>query len=396
MARRRTVDEHAARIAALVGPTLARRESEQVPLAAALGRVASEPVVTSGPLPPFRNAQMDGYAARADDVRRAPVVLPVDGVVPAAASEGTVLQPGHLLKVMTGAPVPDGADCIVPVEQTAEEDGGVRVLRTVERGAFVRDAGSDALPGTVVVPAHTRLAPRHLAAAAAAGVAEVAVRRRPRVAVLATGAEVVPPGAPLALGQIHDVNGVALSSLAVEAGAEAVLVDLTPDDPAAFEQALQRAVAVADLVVTAGGVSKGDFEVVRQVLEPLGADVTEIAMQPGGPQGTASVRGVPVVCLPGNPVSAAVSFTVFLRPLLRAAVGLPPVLPQSMPLAAALHSPKGKRQWLRGVVKDGTVHPVGGPGSHLIVAMAGADALIDVPEEVDFVATGDTVSVLPL
>ncbi|MGT2425108.1 molybdopterin molybdotransferase MoeA [Amnibacterium kyonggiense] len=396
MARRRTVDEHAGRIAALVGPTLARPDSEQVPLAAALGRVTSEPVTTAGPLPPFRNAQMDGYAARSADVRRTPVVLPVDGVVPAAASAAQTLAEGHLLKVMTGAPVPEGADCVVPVEQTAEEDGGVRILRTVEPGAFVREAGSDALPGTVVVPAHTHLAPRHVAAAAAAGVAEVAVRRRPRVAVIATGAEVVPPGAPLALGQVHDVNGVTLAALAQEAGAEVVLVDLTPDDPGAFERTLQRAVGAADLVLTAGGVSKGDFEVVRQVLEPLGADVTEIAMQPGGPQGFASVRGVPVVCLPGNPVSAQVSFTVFLRPLLRGAVGLPPIPAVSMTLAAAVHSPKGKRQWLRGVVKAGSVYPVGGAGSHLVVAMAGADVLIDVPADADFVGAGSTVSVLPL
>lgn len=396
MARRRTVDEHAGRIAALVGPTLARREAEVVPLASSLGRVTTEPIVTSGPLPPFRNAQMDGYAARAADIRRTPVVLPVDGVVPAAATALASLAPGHLLKVMTGAPVPDGADCVVPVEQTVEEDGGVRILRPVEPGAFVREAGSDALPGTVVVPAYTHLAPRHIAAAAAAGVAEVIVRRRPRVAVIATGAEVVPPGTPLALGQVHDVNGVTLAALAQEAGAEVVLVDLTPDEPAAFEQALLRAVGEADLVLTAGGVSKGDFEVVRQVLEPLGADVTEIAMQPGGPQGSASVRGVPIVCLPGNPVSAQVSFTVFLRPLIRGAVGLPPIPAVHLALAAAVHSPKGKRQWLRGVVKNGTVYPVGGAGSHLVVAMAGADVLIDVPAETDFVGAGSTVSVLPL
>lgn len=395
--RRRTVAEHAGRIAALLGPVLAHQESEQVPLAAALGRVTSEPVVTAGPLPPFRNAQMDGYAARWSDVRRTPVVLPVDGVQPAAAAAtATVLEPGHLLKVMTGAPVPTGADCIVPVEQTLVESDGVRILRGVDPGAYVREAGSDALPGTVVVPSFTLLAPRHLAAAAAAGVAEVAVRRRPRVAVIATGAEVVPPGTPLSLGQVHDVNGTVLGALATEAGCETVLVDLTPDDPAAFEAALERAVAAADLVLTAGGVSKGDFEVVRQVLEPLGADVTEIAMQPGGPQGSASVRGVPIICLPGNPVSAHVSFTVFLRPLLRTAAGLPPVAPMELALAAAVHSPKGKRQWLRGVVKDGTVYPVGGPGSHLVVAMAGADVLIDIPAEEDFVGAGSAVSVLPL
>lgn len=396
MARRRTVEEHAGRIAALVGLTLARHETETVPLAASLGRTTSEPITTAGPLPPFRNAQMDGYAARYADIRRTPVVLPVDGVLPAAATTAHALAPGHLLKVMTGAPVPDGADCVVPVEQTAEEDGGVRIVRPVDAGAFVREAGSDALPGTVVVPAYTHLAPRHIAAAAAAGVAEVAVRRRPRVAVIATGAEVVPPGTPLQLGQVHDVNGVALAALAEEAGADAVMIDLTPDDPAAFERALQRAIAAADLVLTAGGVSKGDFEVVRQVLEPLGADVTEIAMQPGGPQGSASVRGVPIVCLPGNPVSAQVSFTVFVRPLLRAAVGLPPIPAVTMTLAAAVHSPKGKRQWLRGVIRDGSVYPAGGPGSHLVVAMAGADVLIDVPAEADFVGAGSAVSVLPL
>ncbi|MBW4042596.1 MAG: molybdopterin molybdotransferase MoeA [Acidobacteria bacterium] len=396
MVRRRTVDEHAGRIAALVGPTLARYETEVVPLAAALGRVTSEPIVTAGPMPPFRNAQMDGYAARAADLRRTPVVLPVDGVLPAAAATARSLEPGHLLKVMTGAPVPDGADCVVPIEQTLEEDGGVRILRGVEAGAFVREAGSDALPGTAVVPAHTHLAPRRIAAAAAAGVAEVAVRRRPRVAVIATGAEVVAPGAPLSLGQVHDVNGVTLAALVEEAGAVVVLVDRTSDDAAAFEQALLRAVAEADLVLTAGGVSKGDFEVVRQVLEPLGADVTEIAMQPGGPQGSASVRGVPIVCLPGNPVSAQVSFAVFLRPLLRGAVGLPPIHAVPMPLAAAVHSPQGKRQWLRGVVKDGAVSPLGGPGSHLVVAMAAAEVLIDVPADTDFIGAGSTVSVLPL
>jgi len=394
--RRRSVDDHAARIAALVGPSLTRHDSEFVPLETAIGRVTTQPVVTAGPLPPFRNAQMDGYAARAADIRPTPIVLPVDGVLPAAATILAVLEVGHLLKVMTGAPVPDGADCVVPVEQTVEEDGGVRVLRPVEAGAFVREAGSDALPGTVVVPRHTRLAPRHLAAAAAAGVAEVSVRRRPRVAVIATGAEVVPPGTRLTLGQVHDVNGITLAALAEEAGAEVVMVDLTPDEPAAFEAALQRAVASADLVLTAGGVSKGDFEVVRQVLEPLGADVTEIAMQPGGPQGSASVRGVPVVCLPGNPVSAQVSFTVFLRPLLRGAVGLPPIAPIALPLAAGVHSPKGKRQWLRGVVKDGSVYPVGGAGSHLVVAMAAADVLIDIAPDADFVPAGSTVSVLPL
>ena len=396
MPRRRTVDEHAARVAALLGPALAQDEPETLPLLDALDRVLLEPVVSAGPLPPFRNSQMDGYAARAADIARVPVELPVDGVVPAAAGDPLVLAAGRLMKVMTGAPMPDGADCVVPIEQTAAVDGGVRILRRVERAAFVREEGSDAAAGTTVVPAHVRLAARHLAAAAAAGVAEVVVRRPTRVAVIATGAEVVPPDAPLRFGQVHDVNGTALAALVREAGADPVLVRLTPDDPDAFEAALTEAIAAADLVLTAGGVSHGDFEVVRQVLEPLGAEVTEIAMQPGGPQGSAFVRGVPVVCLPGNPVSAQVSFAVFLRPLLRAAAGLAPVLAAPLPLGAAVQSPSGKRQWLRGTVRGGAVHPVGGAGSHLVVGMAAADVLIDVPEDTTFLPAGSQVAVLPL
>ena len=397
MVRRRSVAEHAERLAALVGPALARPENEVVPLAAALGRMTAEPVTATGPLPPFRNSQMDGYAARSADLATVPVVLPVDGVLAAAApTDWRPLARRHLVKVMTGAPVPEGADCVVPIEQTAEVDGGVQIVRGVAAGAFVREQGSDAETGTVVVPPATRLAPRHLAAAAAAGVAGVTVRRRARVAVLATGAEVVPPGTPLEFGQVHDVNGTALGALVEEAGCDPVSVALTPDEPAAFESALRRAVDAADIVLTAGGISKGDFEVVRQVLTPLGGDMSEIAMQPGGPQGLASVRGVPVVCLPGNPVSAQVSFTVFLRPLLRASAGLPPIAAVQLPLAAAVHSPAGRRQWLRGVVKDGAVQPVGGPGSHLVVTMAGADVLIDVPSETDFAAAGSMVSVLPL
>lgn len=397
MAHRRSVAEHAQRIAALVEPALARPGNEVVPLADALGRVTAEAVTATGPLPPFRNSQMDGYAARAAELATVPVVLPVDGVLAAAApTEWRPLEPGRLIKVMTGAPVPDGADCVVPIEQTAEEAGGVRVLRGVEEGAFIREEGSDAQMGTVVVQPATRLAPRHLAAAAAAGVATVTVRRRARVAVLATGAEVVPPGTPLRFGQVHDVNGTALGALVQEAGCDLVSVDLTPDEPAAFESALRHAVDAADLVLTAGGISKGDFEVVRDVLTPLGGELSEVGMQPGGPQGLASVRGVPVVCLPGNPVSAQVSFTVFLRPLLRAAAGLPPIAAVELPIATAVHSPAGRRQWLRGVIADGAVHPIGGPGSHLVVTMAGADVLIDVPAEADFVAAGGTVSVVPL
>ena len=394
---RRSVEEHAALITALAKPALVGLGTERVALVDGLGRLLAEPVVAAGPLPPFRNSQMDGYAARADDVVDAPVSLPVDGVAPAAASARRALEPGRLMKVMTGAPLPDGADAVIPVERTEPDGPMVRVLVAPVSGEFVRAAGSDAAAGAVLVPAGVLLAPRHLAAAATSGSDSVIVRRRPRVAVLATGAEVVPPGTPLAFGEVHDVNGTALAALVAEAGAEPVLVALTPDDTVAFAEQLHRAAAVADLVITAGGVSKGDFEVVRQVLEPLGADVTEVAMQPGGPQGTAVVDGVPVVCFPGNPVSAQVSFAVFLRPLLRGAAGLPPIRPLRLALAeAVLRSPAGRRQWLRGRADGGRVRPVGGPGSHLVSAMAAADVLIDVPADVTELLAGTEVAVLPL
>lgn len=392
---RRSVEAHAALVASLLWPAIAGLGAEEVALADALGRVAALDIATDGPLPRFRNAQMDGYAGRAAELAGAPVALPVDGVQPAAAADRRTLATGHLVKVMTGAPLPDGADCVVRVEDTEPDGAAVRVRHAPAAGEYVREAGSDAPAGTVVVPARTRLAARHLAAAAAAGVAVVAVRRRLRVAVLTTGAEVVPVGTPLRHGQVHDVNGVALASLLAESGAVPVLVALTPDDRDAFAAVLRSAVASADLVVTAGGISKGDYEVVRQVLEPLGADVTEVAMQPGGPQATAVVDGVPVVCLPGNPVSVQVSFIVFLRALLREAAGLPPVVATRLPLAADVEPPAGKRQWLRGRVVEGAAAPVGGPGSHLVTAMAAAEVLIDVPMGAGLPA-GTPVDVLPL
>jgi molybdopterin molybdotransferase len=338
---------------------------------------------------------MDGFAARAADVPRG-AVLPVDGVVPAARAEPRMLEAGTLIRIMTGAPMPTGADCVVPVEHTEPIGDRVRVLVPRAAGDYVREAGSDIAPGDVVVPAGTLLAARHLAALSATGVATVAVRRRIRVGVLTTGAEVIEPGSPLEFGEVYDANRIALTALVREHGGEVVSSVLTSDDPAAFAAALDAATAAADLVLTAGGISHGDYEVVRQVLEPRGADVTELAMQPGGPQATALLGAVPVICFPGNPVSAQVSFTVFLRPLLRAAAGLPPVDPLRLPLAAAIRSPSGRRQWLRGAVENGEVHPVAGPGSHLVAAMARADVLIDVPAEVEALAAGALVAVLAL
>lgn len=393
--KRRSVAEHAARVRALVEPVIARLGAETLPLEQAQGRVTAEAVHAPTAVPPFRNAQMDGFAARAAELSEG-VALPVDGVVPAARAEPRTLPPGTLIRIMTGAPMPEGADCVVPVEHTEAAGDRVRVLVPRAAGDYVREAGGDVRAGDRVVTAGTLLAARHLAALSATGVAGVAVRRRIRVAIVTTGAEVVDPGTPLAFGDVFDANRIALTALVREHGGAVASSVRTSDEPAAFAAALDAAVAAADLVLTAGGISHGDYEVVRQVLEPRGADVTELAMQPGGPQATALQDGVPVICFPGNPVSAQVSFTVFVRPLLREAAGLPPILPTRLPLATAVRSPAGRRQWLRGAVENGRVSVVAGPGSHLVAAMARAEVLIDVPAEALALPAGGVVEVLPL
>ncbi|BDZ46244.1 molybdopterin molybdotransferase MoeA [Naasia aerilata] len=388
---RRTVEEHASAVAALLALA---PEPESVPLAAALGRACAEDVRSPVDLPLFRNSQMDGYAIRSSDLGDLPVRLPVLGVIPAGATEPAPLEHGAAIRIMTGAPVPAGADAVVPVEDTALDGDAVTIRRVRSAGEFVRERGSDVGAGDLLVAAGTVLAARHLAALAAAGVAEVRVPRRVRVAVLTTGAELIEPGETPRAGQVFDANRVALLAGCQEAGAEVVLAEKVSDDPAEFERVLLGAADAADVVLTSGGISRGDFEVVRQVVEPRGAWVGEIAMQPGGPQATAEIEGTPVVCFPGNPVSTQVSFAVFVRPLLRAAAGLAPVAALPAVLTEPVEPPAGKRQFRRGRLdENGHVHLVAGPGSHLVASMAAADVLVEVAGPR---AAGDTVAVIPL
>jgi molybdopterin molybdotransferase len=249
--------------------------------------------------------------------------------------------------------------------------------------------------GAIVVPAATVLAPRHIAALAAVGVADIPVRAPVRVAVITTGDELMPAGATLAPGQIYNSNGTALAALLAANAAEAVLVTHSSDDPDEFRRVLGTAIAAAELVLTSGGVSMGDFEVVKETLAPLGGEFGHVAMQPGGPQGVCVVDGVPVLSFPGNPVSTVVSFEVFLRPVLRELAGLAPVAVDTLPLTAALRSPAGKRQFLRGRRTSDGVEPIGG-GSHHIVTMAAAEVLIDVPAEVTELPAGASAQVWAL
>lgn len=377
-----------------------------------LGRVLARDVVAPGPLPRFRNSQMDGFAVRAADVAAAgpgaPVTLPVAGDVAAAPGEPVPLEPGTAVRIMTGAPVPDGADTVIPVEDTdhvtfngvpGNPAALVEVARGRAVGEFVREPGSDVAAGDVVLRAGTVLAPHHVAAAAACGISRLAVLVPVSVAVVSTGSELVPPEGDPGPGQIWDANGPALVAAVRAAGGRVDLRLTVPDDPEIVRVALERAAALCDLVLTTGGVSQGAYEVVKDALPEVA--FRSVAMQPGGPQGLGRVAGTPVLTFPGNPVSAQVSFVVFLRDILRRAGGLPPVEQVPAVLDGAVGSPAGKRQLLRGrwVRENGEaprVAVVGGPGSHLVASMAAADVLIDVPASATTLAPGAVVTTWPL
>ena len=388
MTPRTPVDVHVARVAAALAP-LRDRATERVPLGEALGRVTAAPVTSPIDLPPFRNSQMDGFAVRAADGGGS---LRIAADIPAAPGVPAPLAPGSAARIMTGAPIPEGADAIVPVEVVRVDGERVEVPETAT-GAYVRERGSDLAAGAQVLPAGLRLGSRHLAALAAAGLTEVAVRAPVRVAIVSTGSELAEPGTDLAPGQIPDANGIALAAAARVAGAVVVHRDRVADRPERLVRVLDAAVAAgAEVVVTSGGISMGDYEVVREVLEPRGAVVDVLAMQPGGPQALGDWAGVPVVCFPGNPVSSQLSFEILLAPLLRALAGIPAPRRAPSPLAVDLVSAPARRQYLRGRRRaDGQVEPWGGPSSHLVAALATADVLLVIPEDVTAMSAGEMV-----
>jgi len=388
------VADHKARVAELVGVMPVR----ELPVADCLGLVLARDLVAPIPLPPFDNSAMDGYAVRAEDVADAPVELPVAQDIPAGMTELAPLLPGTAHRIMTGAPMPVGADAVIQVELT---DGGterVRLSAPVAAGTNVRLTADDVAVGARVLAAGTALGPAQLGLAAALGFGELPVHRRPRVLVLSTGSELVGPGQPLLPGQIYESNGVMLATAVREAGAEAELLRFVPDDVAEFHAAIAPHLADVDLVLTSGGVSAGAYEVVKDAFTGRGVEFTKVAMQPGGPQGAGRYAGVAVATLPGNPVSAQVSFEVFVRPALLAAMGHRRVeRPSAVArISTAISSPAGRTQFRRGLYDPDSgevVTPVGGPGSHLLSALAVANCLIEVPESTTSLAEGAEVTI---
>jgi len=379
----------------------------ELPLPDAHMCTLAEDVTAPWPLPSFDNSSMDGYAVLHADIAHAteqsPVALNVVDDVPAGYRATEEVKTGTAIRIMTGAPMPEGADCVVPIERT---DGGtetVHITGAVDRGAYIRRAGEDVVIGSTVLQTGTLITARQIALLASVGKGAILVRPRPRIAVMSTGSELVEPGTPLRPGLISDSNSYMLAALVEEAGAVAYRIGSVIDDDEQFLKAIEDQLHRADLIVTSGGVSMGAYDTVKNVLKQLGTvDFMKIKMNPGMPQGHGFVgeNPVPIITLPGNPVSSYVSFENFVRPVIRRMQGREPEL---RPLTEAVctksfTSPANKTQFARGrFLSDSRVEPVGtGQGSHVIGGLGQAECFIVIPEEQTEVPVGSTVQVMDL
>lgn len=393
----RSIAEHRAAVSALLTAHLLPREDlldltpDAVAVAECENRVLARDVAAAVDVPAFDNSQMDGYAVRSGDLEEAGATLPLTAEV-AAGTVPLPLPAGSAAPIMTGAPIPAGADAVVPVEHTdgsfavAAAAGRVSFAAPVESGSFVRRQGSDIAAGSVLFPAGTVLGAAQLGALVASGIAAVPVRSLPRVALVTTGLELTPAGTPLGAGQIHDSNSIMLAHALRRSGAQVSVHGYHSDEPAGFLELLEGLTRTNDLIVTTGAVSRGTREVVREALDGGSVMFDPVAMQPGGPQGSGVIhapdRTVPILCFPGNPVSAMVSFEMFLRSDLRRFTGRRPAerTALSVPLAHAVEPLPGKHQVRRGVLDaEGNASVLGGAGSHLLTAYARSTVLIHLP-----------------
>jgi molybdenum cofactor synthesis domain-containing protein len=381
--------------------------AEAVPVRLAAGRVAAAEVVAREAVPAWSNSAMDGYAVRAADTAAAPVVLRAVGTTLAGQAAAEGVAAGEAVRIMTGAPVPPGTDAVVPVERTEPAgEGAVRITAVAAPGEHVRHPGEDVRPGDVVLRRGEVVTPGHVGVLLTLGLRAVEVVLRPRVGVVSTGDELVDDGRPLRPGHIRDSNRGTLLALAAAAGAEPVDLGLAPDDAAAITDAIRRGTSSCDAVLSSGGVSMGDVDLVKEVLDDIG-DMRwmQIAIKPAKPFAFGLVDGVPVFGLPGNPVSSMVSFELLARPALRRLGGHPdhrldrPALAAVAPEGLRRH-PDGKVHFARVVVSAGDggrleARSAGGQGSHQLAAMASANALAVLPDG-DGVEPGGTVDVLLL
>ena len=367
---------------------------EPVPLADALGRALAEDVIAPRDLPPFANSAMDGWALRAADAVRGR--LPVVGVRYAGSSPGEPLPPGSAVRIFTGAPLPPGADCIVRQED-AWQDGGVVVLSvTPSAGSQVRAAGEDARAGEVALPAGAALGPAELGHAAALGRTHLLVHRRPRIALLATGDELCAVSEPALEGRIFESNTHALAAAATLAGAVPVPLGIARDRPGEIEALVSGAAGRFDALLTTGGASVGERDLVKDALVDLGAEERfwRVAIKPGKPFGLFRLGGAPVFLLPGNPASASVTFELFVRPALRRFAGLPGHGRHEVraPLAAPARKPADLAVFARGNLVDGAFVATPFQSSGLTRSLVGQHALAILPVGKTELAAGDEVT----
>jgi len=371
----------------------------------ASGLVLAVAVVAAEVVPPFDNTAVDGYAVRAEDVASVPVELRVVGELAAGAAPTTALGAGEAIRIMTGAPMPSGADAVVMVEDSERiGDDAVRLTRSVAEGAAIRRAGDDVQVGDLLFEVGTTITPAVDAVLASVNAARVHVFRRPRVAVLSTGDELVDDGSPLEIGQIRESNKTMLAALLAEAGCEVVDLGVVRDDEAELERVLRSAAADCDAIVSSGGVSMGDYDVVKAVLGRI-ADMhwMQIAIKPAKPFAFGRLDGTPIFGLPGNPVSSLVSFELLARPALRRMMGHRRLTRTSIVAVADValdRQPDGKVHFMRvngEFGDDGRYHvrPLDAQGSHQLAATALADAMVVVPDG-DGVPAGADVAALLL
>lgn len=399
--------------------------SASVPLLEALGLTLAEDLVADIDVPPHVNSAMDGYALRSDDVAGAsatnPIVLPVIATVAAGDAPGTLAQPGAAVRIMTGAPIPDGADAVVPFEDTDETERSVEgsegVSSTVnsmeigirlaaEPGENIRPAGEDIQRGEVVLPAGTELTPSAIGVAASLGGASVQVIRRPTVAIISTGDELIEPGQPVEPGKIYNSNAYSVAALATSCGATAKVVGIASDTVESLTLLLRQAMATADMIVTSAGVSKGDYDVVKDVLAQHGEiALWSVRMRPAKPLAFGTLNSddgtkVPHLGLPGNPVSAAVAFEQFGRPAIRKMMGKPTVAKPTVTatLVDPIHNHDGRRVYARArvyVAEDGTLRAAPSPNqsSGAMTSMARANGLAICPHDIASIPAGHPVQV---
>lgn len=396
----RPVDRHLALVLAGLAPTTPTR----IPLAQALGLAIAEQVRSSIALPPFANSAMDGYAVRVADVEQLPVTLPVVADLPAGSTSQEPLAAGSAQRIMTGAPVPAGADAVIQVEWT---DGGTehvridQVRQPIVLGMNIRARGDDLAPGSVLAEAGDTVDAPQLALLASAGIATVPVFPRARVAVVSTGDELTQPGQPLPPGGIYDSNSYLMSSLVTAGGGSLASRTHITDDAGRARETLVQLAAEADLIVTMGGVSAGAYEVIKDVFAMLGgADFASVAMQPGKPQGIAAIGQTRVIALPGNPLSSLVSFHLFVQPAMRVIGGHRNTMPGRARLRSTvdLATREDRVRYLPATANfvEQTVSTAARQGSHRSSVAVGTNALLEVPMGQVPILAGSPVSVMLL